>query len=435
MTFFQTLVSLLFVTALGSYINHRYFKLPITIGLMAFTLSISLGLVLLAKLGAVGIQDAAGFFIAIDFDDTLPQAMLAFLLFAGALHVNLDDLKMARWQVGVVSAVGVLLAALVAAVLFSLAAAALGFDLPFVYALLFGALIAPTDPLALMGIIKRTGVPKALQTKIAGESLFNDGVAVVLFFTVIGVVTGDNPKTFTHVTLFLLEGAVGGLVLGVILGWGTYQLLRSVDSYQAEILLTSAMVAGGYVFAEFMHVSAPIAMVVAGLLLGNPGHTLAMSEKTREHLGDFWELVHQGLSAVLFVLIGLEIIVLNLGWPHVLAGLAAIVIVLFARFLGVALPIRFMSMERAFPKGATKVLTWGAVRGGISIALALSLPSGPERELILTVTYMVVIFSVGVQGLTFARAIDSMAKGGVKASGHRGGSKKRKAVARVRRAT
>jgi CPA1 family monovalent cation:H+ antiporter len=434
MTLLQTLVSLLVVAALGSYINHRYFKLPITIALMASTLSISLGLVLLAKLGMVGIQDAAAFFTAIDFDDALPHAVLACLLFTGALHVNLDDLKTARWQVAVLSAVGVLLAALIAAGLFWLVAAGLGFDLPFVYALLFGTLIAPTDPMALMGIIKKVGAPKALQTKIAGESLFNDGVAVVLFLTILGVVTGHNPPTFTHVTLFLLEEAVGGVVLGLILGGVAYQLLRSVDSYQVEILLTSAMVAGGYVFAEFVHVSAPIAMVVAGLLLGNPGRTLAMSEKTRERLADFWELVHQGLSAVLFILIGLEIIVLSLGWPQLLAGLAAIAIALIARFLGVALPIRFMSMERAFPKGAAKMLTWGAVRGGISIALALSLPSGPERELILTVTYFVVIFSVGAQGLTFARAIESITKGGLKAA-RSSGKKKGKVVGRARRAT
>lgn len=411
MNTFQTIGALLTVAAVGSYINHRFFKLPTTIGLMALTLSISLVLVLLGQLGVVRIQDAAALVTSIDFGDVLLHGMLAFLLFAGALHVNLDDLKNARWPVAVLSTVGVLLATFITGGLFWLVAGWLGFNLPFVYALLFGALIAPTDPIAVMGIIKKVGAPKALETKIAGESLFNDGMAVVVFLTILGIVTGKSEPAVTYVTLFLLEETVGGAVLGGILGWGAYQLLRSVDNYQVEVLLTLALVAGGYAFAEFVHVSAPIAMVVAGLLIGNHGRAFAMSDKTREHLDDFWELVDEVLNAVLFVLIGMEIIVLSLAVPHLVAGLAAIVVVLFARFVSVALPVQLMAIKRAFAKGTIKVLTWGGLRGGISIALALSLPAGPERELILTATYMVVIFSVLVQGLTFGRLIESLESG------------------------
>lgn len=411
MNTFQTIGALLAVAAVGSYINHRFFKLPTTIGLMALTLSISLVLVLLGQLGVVRIQDAAALVTSIDFGDVLLHGMLAFLLFAGALHVNLDDLKNARWPVAVLSTVGVLLATFITGGLFWLVAGWLGFSLPFVYALLFGALIAPTDPIAVMGIIKKVGAPKALETKIAGESLFNDGMAVVVFLTILGIVTGKSEPAVTYVTLFLLEETVGGAVLGGILGWGAYQLLRSVDNYQVEVLLTLALVAGGYAFAEFVHVSAPIAMVVAGLLIGNHGRAFAMSDKTREHLDDFWELVDEVLNAVLFVLIGMEIIVLSLAVPHLVAGLAAIVVVLFARFVSVALPVQLMAIKRAFAKGTIKVLTWGGLRGGISIALALSLPAGPERELILTATYMVVIFSVLVQGLTFGRLIESLESG------------------------
>lgn len=432
MTFFQILVSLLVLSALGSYLNYRYLKLPTTIALMAFTLSISFGLILMAGLGATDIRDAAAFFIAIDFDDALPNAMLAGLLFAGALHVDLQDLRAARWQIAMLSVLGVLLAALIAGVLFWLVAAALGFDLSFAYALLFGALIAPTDALAIAGIIRKAGVPKTLQRKIAGESLFNDGIAVVLFAIILHIVSDQGVSPVTHVALFLLEQAIGGLALGVILGWGVYQLLQSTDSYQVEILLTSAMVAAGYVFADFVHVSAFVAMLVAGLMLGNSGDVLTMRDKTRERLAGFWELVHQGSSAALFILIGLEIIVLTLAWPHLAAGVAAIAIALGARFAGMALPMKLVSLESAFPAGAAKILTWSAVRGGISVALALSLPPGAERELILVATYLVVMFSVLVQGLTFVRAAELTARAKAKLPS---GGGKRKTPARVRRTT
>lgn len=410
MNAFQTIAALISVAALGAYVNYRLFKWPTTIGLMGVTLAGSLLLVLLSHAGIIQIQQLATFVRAIEFDEVLLHGMLAFLLFAGALHVNLTDLKNALLPVAVLSTVGVVLATFITGYLFWLAATWLGFDLPLIYALLFGALIAPTDPIAVMGILKTAGAPKALEIKIAGESLFNDGIAVVVFLTLLAIAVGSTKPSIAQVGAFLAREAFGGALFGWVVGYAAYRLLRTVDDYQVEILITLALVAGGYALAEALHVSAPIAMVVAGLLIGNHGRAYAMSPRTREHLDQFWELVDEILNAVLFVLIGLEIIVLSLAISHLVAGLAAVVIVLVARFISVALPIRALGFVRAFQPGTIQVLTWGGLRGGISIALALSLPASPQRELILTVTYVVVIFSVLIQGLSFGRLIQRVTR-------------------------
>ncbi|TCV90309.1 CPA1 family monovalent cation:H+ antiporter [Sulfurirhabdus autotrophica] len=393
------------MAAIASYLNHRFLRLPSTIGLMVIALLMSLCFVALGKLGLVELSHAAAFIRSIDFSEALLHGMLAFLLFAGALHVDLSDLASQKLPVAVLSTVGVVIATFITGALFWLGIHALGIDLPFIYALLFGALISPTDPIAVLGILKSAGAPKSLEIKITGESLFNDGIGVVIFLTILGIVVSGHEPDFSHIALFLLEEAVGGIGLGLSLGWIVYRLLRSVDNYQVEVLLTLALAAGGYSLAEVIHVSAPIAIVVAGLAIGNHGRAFAMSEKTREHLDPFWELLDEILNAVLFVLIGLEVLAVTLDWNTVAAGIMSIVVVLIARFISVSIPVLAMQFKRTFTKGAIKILTWGGLRGGISIALALSLPPSEYRDLILAVTYMVVVFSILVQGLTLGRVI------------------------------
>jgi CPA1 family monovalent cation:H+ antiporter len=404
-TVFQTISAVLALAALASYVNHRFIRLPANMGLMVIGLALSLGFVLLGKLGLYDVARASVFVRSIDFSDTLLHGMLAFLLFAGALHVDLSELASQKLPIAVLSTIGVLISTFLAGGLFWLGAMAMGVEFSFLYALLFGALISPTDPIAVLGILKQVGAPKNLEINITGESLFNDGIGVVVFLTILGVIISGTPPQAGQITLFLLEEAVGGAGLGLILGWSVYHLLRSVDAYQVEVLLTLALAAGGYALAERLHVSAPIAIVVAGLAIGNHGRALAMSDKTREHLDKFWELLDEMLNAVLFVLIGIEVIVLKLDAHLVALGGVAIVAVLLGRFVSVGLPIGVLRFRHAFSPGVVKILTWGGLRGGISIALALSLPSTPERDVILTATYIVVVFSVLVQGLTLGALI------------------------------
>ena len=412
MNVFHTIGLLITLAALSAYLNHKVLKLPPTIGLMAIALATSLGLVLLGLVGVAPVKDLADFVASLHFSDVLLHGMLAFLLFAGALHVDLDSLRDVKFPVAVLATVGLMVATFVTGWLFWVAAQWLGFDIPFVAALLFGALIAPTDPIAVMGILKKAGAPKSLEIKITGESLFNDGVAVVVFMTILAVASGRSSPEPVEIGLLLLREAVGGILVGLLLGWITYRMLRSVDAYQVEVLLTLALVSGGYALAEAIHVSAPIAMVAAGLLIGNHGRTFGMSEKTRGHLDTFWELIDEFLNALLFMLIGMEIIVLRLEPMLVLAGLLAIVCVLLGRFLSVGLTVRLMAMRRQFSRGVISILTWGGLRGGISIALALSLPASPERDLILMATYVVVVFSVLVQGLTVGPLVRAVAARG-----------------------
>ena len=405
MTVFQITSVLLALAALAAYINHRFVRLPANMGLMVIGLLLSLLFVLLGKLGVFDVAHAAAFVRSIDFSDTLLHGMLAFLLFAGALHVDLSELSSQKVPVAILSTIGVVIATFVTGGLFWAGARWIGYDFPMIYALLFGALISPTDPIAVLGILKKVQAPKSLEIKITGESLFNDGIGVVVFLTILGIIVSGVPPEPWSITLFLLEEAAGGVGIGLVLGWIVYRLLRSVDAYQVEVLLTLALAAGGYALAEALHVSAPIAIVVAGLAIGNHGRALAMSDQTRDHLDKFWELIDEILNAVLFVLIGLEVIALKLSWQFLGLGVVAIAAALLARFVSVGLPVAIMRFKRTFSPGAVKILTWGGLRGGISIALALSLPATPERDVILTVTYIVVVFSVLVQGLTLGALI------------------------------
>ena len=408
MKLFHILAILLTASAVFSYINHRFLKLPTVIGIMLVALLFSL---LLNLLGPIGFQlehDVEVMLASIDFDETLLHGMLSFLLFAGALHVNLNDLAQQRGIIFVLATFGVVGATFIIGTLSWYTFGLIGLHIPFIYCLLFGALISPTDPIAVLGILKQSNAPKSLEAKIAGESLFNDGVAVVMFLVIARIAAGGTDMSAADVILIFSQEAIGGILFGLAAGGVTYWMLKSVDNYQVEILLTLALVTGGYSLAEVLHLSAPIAIVVAGLLIGNHGRVLAMSELTREHLDTFWELVDEILNAVLFVLIGLEVLVLVFIQEYLIAGLLAIPIVLLARFVTVGIPITLMRRFRDFTPKAIQVLTWGGLRGGISVALALSLPAGEMRDTLVAVTYAVVIFSILVQGLTIGPLIRSI---------------------------
>ena len=399
---------LLTLAAIFSYINFRFLKLPTTIGIMLIAMLISISLVVLGHCGFEGIQNKATVVLeGIDFNKALMHGMLSFLLFSGALHVNLEDLDQHKWIISILATFGVVMNTFIVGSIAWIVFWLIGLKLPFIYCLLFGSLIAPTDPIAVIGILKKAGVPKSLETKITGESLFNDGVAVVVFLVIMGIVTGGHDVTAGHIMLLFVKEAIGGMLFGLAIGWLAYRMLKSVDNYQVEVLLTLALVMGGYAFAHAIHVSGPIAMVVAGIFIGNRGRLFAMSENTREHLDSFWELMDEILNAVLFLLIGLEILVLTIKGNYLIAGLIMIPVVLLARFISVGIPVTFMRRIRDFSPHAVKILTWGGLRGGISVALALSIPNGPEREALLTVTYIIVIFSILVQGLTIERFVAS----------------------------
>ena len=398
MRLFDIIAILISLSAVFSWVNYRVLKLPTAIGLMLSALLMSLVLQL-PLFGGLEHQ-AEAMLASIDFDQTLLHGMLSFLLFAGALHVNLNDLAQQRWVIGVLSTVGVVGATFLIGGGVYYLFAWLAIDVPFIYCLLFGSLISPTDPIAVLGILKSAGAPKTLETKITGESLFNDGVAVVVFLVLADIATGDAEVSAASVATLFFKEAIGGLVFGLLAGSLAFFMLKRVDNYQVEVLITLALVTGGYAVAEHLHLSAPIAIVVAGLLIGNHGRSAAMSDKTREHLDTFWELVDEILNAVLFVLIGLEVLVISLRDDYLLAGALAIPLILLVRLFSVGLPITLMRPFRSFTPGVVSILTWAGLRGGISVALALSLPSGEMRDLLLTVTYVVVVFSIVVQGLS-----------------------------------
>ena len=402
----NTIALLLTLAALFSYLNERFLRLPTTIGIMLISLLLSISLLLIGKLGWPALQvEARHFLRGIDFHQTLMHGMLSFLLFAGALHINLNELARQKGVIITLATVGILISTFLVGAMSYWLLNSLGLKISFLYCLLFGALISPTDPIAVLSILKSAGVSKTLEVKVAGESLFNDGVGVVVFLVLLGLVTGDSSATPAGIGLLFIQEAVGGILFGMFCGLAVYWLLKSVNQYQVEVLLTLALVMGGYALATAIHVSGPIAVVVAGLFIGNQGRILAMSDETRGHLDQFWELIDEILNAVLFVLIGLEVLVLSLETEYLLAALGIIPMVLLARYTSVSIPLSVLKKFRRFSPNAVEVLTWGGLRGGISVALALSLPMGAERDVILAVTYAVVISSILVQGLTIKQVV------------------------------
>ncbi|HSL99516.1 MAG TPA: sodium:proton antiporter [Candidatus Limnocylindria bacterium] len=406
MGLFEIAAILIVLTALFSYVNYRTIGLPTTIGVMVISMLVSLGIVAMGMFGLGAIQrQSAEILGGIDFNKALLHGMLSFLLFAGALHIKLEELSGQKWVVALLATVGVMASTFLVGGFSWLLLKALGIPIPFLHCLLFGALISPTDPVAVLGILKTVGIPKSLETKIAGESLFNDGIGVVVFVILLELSGGRVDVTVQKAFSLFLTETVGGAALGLLFGFLAYRMLKEVNNYQVEVIITLALVMGGYTLADRVHTSGPIAIVVAGLLIGNRGRAFAMSDLTREHLDAFWELVDGILTAVLFLLIGLEIQVIPFNQAYVIAGIAGIGVTLLARWISVGLTVGALRPFRRFSPGAVRILTWGGLRGGISVALALSLPIGPQRDVILVMTYITVVFSIIVQGLSLGKVV------------------------------
>lgn len=400
----------LVITAVIAWLNARFLRLPSTIGVMAAALVLSAAAMALDHLGYGRPRAyATELFGIIDFSDVLMEGMLSILLFAGALHVDLSSLAKYRWQVGLLAVAGTAAAALLIGVGLYYLLPVAGLHLPLPFCMVFGALIAPTDPISVTGLLHKVGAPQNLETVISGESLFNDGVGIVLF-TVMAAIAGHHAPDGAEMAVLLLREGAGGIVYGTVLGYVIYRMLRSIDSYQEEVLITVAAVLGGYSLAHVLGVSGPLAMVAAGILIGNLGRRKGMSDRTREQIDQFWELLDAMLNAALFVLIGFEALLLPFSGTLFVAGIVAIAVTLGARLLTAGLPLALAGRHAKLPDGAWQVLTWGGLRGGISVALALSLPVSPERDVLVTITYLVVVFSVLVQGLTIERLVRRVVK-------------------------
>ena len=407
---FDAAAILIVLAAALGYFNHRVLKLPSTVGLTVMGTLASLLIVGFDRLvPASTLAEQLGTFLQdVDFSTTLMEGMLSFLLFAGAMHVSWSNMRKGRWPILVFSTVGVILSTVIVGVAFHGITIALGMAVPLMWCLVFGALISPTDPVSVMGVMKRAAMPDTLQATVAGESLFNDGIGVVVFTILIALATGTETFTWSFAVGHFVQEALGGAVLGLIVGWIGYKAMYTIDEYNIEAMISLAVVMGGYSLAMALHVSGPVAMAVAGLIIGNAGVTHAMSDTTRDYIIKFWALIDEILNAVLFLLIGLEVIALQFDNAFILAGLIAILIVLAARMISVGVPL--LAMKKVIDMGplAFPTLVWGGLRGGISVALALALPPGEIRSPLLVATYIVVIFAVVVQGGSIGKLIRNL---------------------------
>lgn len=410
MDYYSIATVLIVLSAVFGYINVRFLKLPITIGLMVITILFTMIILALSYFDDTLLVREQELINSIDFETVLLDIMLSFLLFAGALHTNFEQLKIQRWPVLVFATVGVLVSTFLVGIVMFYLLQLIGYPVDFIYCLLFGALISPTDPIAVLGILKKAGAPKKLETKIVGESLFNDGVGVVVFLTIYKIAEGGGEISFGHVAEMFAVEVLGGIILGLFLGWITYRLMKSIDNYDVEVIITIAAVMGGTLLAQKLHMSAPLAMVACGLMVGNDTiRNTAMSEITEMYVDKFWELLDVLLNTLLFVLIGMKILVLTFDGQYILAGLLAIPIVLLCRYVSLWVPIKFFSKKLDFVPNTNLIMTWGGLRGGISIALALSLTTEMHKELFLVITYIIVAFSIIGQGLTVGPLIKKLA--------------------------
>ena len=404
------------LAALFGYVNHRWMKLQQSIGLVVIALFASFGVIALdALVPSLGFREVVRHTLErIDFHETLMKGMLSFLLFAGALHVDIGGLISRKWAIGSLATAGLLISTFLVGGTIFFATEYIGLDLPLAYCLVFGALISPTDPIAVLGILKTAQAPEQLEAKIAGESLFNDGVGIVVFTILVAIAAGgpggETLTAFGIGKLFAME-AFGGVLLGLIGGHLAYSAMKSIDEHNLEVLITLALVMLTYGIALAVHASGPIAVVVAGLLIGNRGARFAMSDNTRDHIYKFWSLIDEVLNSVLFLVIGFEVLALTITAEIAALTAIAVPVVVAARFVSVAAPLSALSaLKRTFTKGAIPILTWGGLRGGISVALALSLPDIPAKDIILAMTYGVVVFSIIVQGLTIKTLVRMMAE-------------------------
>ena len=395
---------LIVLASFFSYLNLRYLKLPSTIGIMIIAMLSSIVLVITGHLFPDTFTHFSNLLRDVDFTEVLMGAMLNFLLFAGAIHINLKDLKEQRGPIVIFSTVSVVISTFVVGGLTFYIAPIFNLNIPFLYCLLFGALISPTDPIAVMGVLKEAKVKKSLETKVAGESLFNDGVAVVVFAVILQLTqSSDIDISFSNILWLLVKEAAGGFIVGALLGLGASNAMRKIDDYKVSVLITLSVVMGGYLIARAMHISGPLTMVAAGIVIGNYGKRTAMSATTKDYLNKFWELIDEILNAILFLFIGFELLIIpNITNYWVMGGIS-IIVVLFARFISIYIPVKVIPFRNKFSKGTIKVLVWGGLRGGVSIALALSIDEGPHKPVILAITYFIVVFSIIVQGLSVGK--------------------------------
>ncbi len=410
MDYFAIATVLIVLSAVFGYINTKFIKLPDTIGLMVITILFTFAVFVLSYFDSTLLEKEVELITSIDFETVLLDVMLSFLLFAGALHTNFQQLKIQRKPILIFATLGTLVSTFLSGILVYYVLQLIGLPVDFIYCLLFGALISPTDPIAVLGIMKKVGAPKKLETKIVGESLFNDGVGVVIFLTIYQIAKGGTEISVTHIAELFLVEVLGGIALGLAIGWITYRLMKSIDDYDIEVIITLAAVMGGTMLAQQFHVSAPLAMVTAGLVVGNDTiRSTSMSELTEQYVDKFWELIDVLLNTILFVMIGMEILILTFDGKFILAGFIIIPVLLLARYVSLLLPIKLYAKKLDFVPRTNLIMTWGGLRGGISIALALSLTEVMERDLFLVITYIVVVFSIIVQGLTVGKLIKKFA--------------------------
>ncbi len=410
MDLYNTFAIIIVLAAIFGYINFKFLKLPNTIGIMIISLIGSLVMVLVGNIFPHLFKSSLVLIRTIDFYTVLMKIMLSYLLFAGSIHINISDMRKEMKTIVVFSTFGVVFSTLIVATLIYFLSDAFGLKVDYIYCLLFGALISPTDPIAVIGILKNAKIPKSLETKISGESLFNDGVAVVLFISIFEIIqVGLDNMSIADIGVLFLKEAGGGLLFGLLLGYIGYLALKTIDNYKVEVMITLAIVMGGYVLASALHISGPLAMVVAGLIVGNKGREKGMSDITRDYVDKFWELIDEVMNAILFLLIGMEMLIIKFTLEYLWLGIISIFIVLLARFLSVWLPITVLKYRTTFENNAITILTWGGLRGGISVALALSLPKNMFGEMFVSITYIVVLFSIVVQGLTIGKLAKKLA--------------------------
>lgn len=395
---------LIVLASFFAYLNLRFLKLPSAIGIMVIAMFSSVFLVVFGKFFPEMLMEFSQLLTGVDFTEVLMGAMLNFLLFAGAVHINIGDLREQKLPIMLFSTVSVIISTFAVGLILYYLLPVLGFEIPFLYCLLFGALISPTDPVAVLSILKEAKVPKSLETKVAGESLFNDGVAVVVFAVILKLASGDSfDITFGNISWLLLKEAGGGFLLGTFLGFTASKAIKSVNDYIVSVLITLSVVMGGYLIAHAMHISGPLTMVAAGIIIGNYGKRTAMSDETKDYLNKFWELIDEIMNAVLFLFIGFELLLIPNILDYWLVGAVTIVVVLASRFLSIWVPTFMIRFRQRFSPGTIKVLVWGGLRGGVSIALALSSGDSEYRSFLIAITYFVVVFSIVIQGLTVGK--------------------------------
>ena len=409
MELYNSFAVIIVLAALFGYVNFRFLKFPNTIGVMIIALVSSLAIVLLGKFYPALFGHSMRLIKSLDFYTVLMKVMLGFLLFAGSIHIKTEEIRKERTAILTFSTIGVLISTFIVGALLYLVCMAFRLEINFIYCLLFGALISPTDPIAVIGILKEANIPKTLETKISGESLFNDGVAVVIFISIFEIIrAGVENLSGLDIFLLFLKEAGGGILLGMLLGYVGFWALKSINNYKVEVMITLAVVMGGSMLADKLHISGPLAMVMAGIMIGNKGRKFGMSDETRDYVDKFWEMIDEIMNAILFLLIGMEMLVISFTWIYLWLGLIGIVIVLLARLVSVWIPLTALKTKKAFEKNALPILVWGGLRGGISVALALSLPKEMFGEMFVTITYIIVLFSIVVQGLTIGKVVKKL---------------------------